>query len=185
MEGELIVKGPGAGEKHCAACGTVKPATAFYFHSDKTTSDGWCPVCKECRKKDRQDKRNKEVAQNMADLGLKMLKGIEQGKFRAPMCDVVSGGEIILQAFGGIEGLAQKLAHDYESSGVGTAGRTKLLLGALAFIAKGMEQQQPVDLGTLSDDELKVALKKALGDDYRRVTDESEDSSSVGDSESE
>lgn len=177
-----IVSNASGGSKTCSVCMTDKPATAFYFHRDKSSYDGWCPVCKECRKEARQKKVNSAVAKNLQDLGLETLKNIRTGKIRAPMCDVVSGGEIILQAFGGIEGLAAKLAADYESSDVGSASRTKLLLGALMFVAKGMEMQQPMDLSHMSDEDLKRALEKAIGvtSDDRRITEEPENNPSVG-----
>lgn len=176
------IVGPGDSEKICATCGVMKPKTAFYFQKDASTDDGWCPKCKECRNKFKQEQRNKEIASHLQKIEMGMLKTIADGGGRQPMCDVVSGGEIVLQAFGGIEGLAQKLAADYEGMPIGTAGRTKILLGALQFVAKAMEQQKPMHLEEMSEDELKSALRKALGNEYRGITDESEDSASVGES---
>lgn len=180
---EPVVLGPGESQKICATCAVMKPATGFYFHKDSTLDDGWCPVCKECRKADRQVKRNAEISTELKHIELGLLKQIANGGGRAVMCDLVSGGEVVLQAFGGIEGLAQKLAADYEGMPIGTAGRTKILLGALQFVSKAMEQQQPYDLQSMDEDELRQKLKKALGDDIRRITDEPEDRPTVGDAE--
>lgn len=167
--------GPGSDEKHCAVCGIVKPRTAFYFHKDATTDDGWNPKCKECRQKSRAVKENREIATNIAKVQENLLRNIAAGGGKESMPDIVSGGETMLDAFGGMTGLAQKMAADYEAAAIGTAGRTKLLLGALQFIAKAMEQRQPVDVSSLSTEDLRHALKDALGDEYRRLTSESED----------
>lgn len=167
-----LLPAPG-GAKMCCVCGIFKPATNFYYHKDPYSSDGWCPKCKECRKKDRQKDLTDKVAKNIEQIETGLLKHIAAGNIRAPMCDVVSGGEMVLQAFGGMEGLAMKLAADYESSQIGSAARTKLLLGALMFVAKGMEKQQPIDFGTMSDEELQESLAKALGM-HGRITEEPE-----------
>jgi hypothetical protein len=162
--------GPGDSEKICAVCAIMKPASAFYFHKDPTTDDGWCPKCKECRKKDRQEERNKEVSVNLTRLQAQLLSRISNCEGRQSLCDLESGGEVMLEAFGGITGLAQKMAQDYEASPIGTHGRTKLLLGALQFVSKAMEQRQSIKVDTMDDETLKAALKDALGDEYQRIT---------------
>lgn len=182
LQPELI--GPGdSSQKICAVCGVVKPATAFYFQKDVTTDDGWCAKCKECRNKYKRELDNREIAANLTKLQANALASISEGGGRQVMCDLVTGGEVVLQAFGGIEGFAQKLAADYEGMPIGTHGRTKILLGALQFVQKAMEKQQPVRLDQMDESQLREELKRALGEDCRRITDESEDSSPVGDSE--
>lgn len=171
------------GEKHCAVCGEVKPATAFYFHRDPHADDGWNPKCKKCRKKYRKEQVNKEIAANITKVQTNILAEIASGSSRAAMCDLLSAGETVLDAFGGMDGLAAKLAADYEASEVGSASRTKLLLGVTALVMKAAEQAKPVDVKTMDTDTVQRLLKSALGDDYKRLTDESEDSPPVGDSE--
>jgi hypothetical protein len=176
-----VIPGPSGGAKTCAVCGIPKPATGFYYHKDKHSYDGWCPKCKECRLKDRRTKRNKEIKRHVDQVELDLLRKIGNGEVRVPMCDVISGGEIVLAAFGGMEGLAMKLASDYEAADIGSAGRTKLLLGALMFVSKGMEKQSPVDLGAMSDEELMEQLDKYMK--HGRITQEPENPGPVGSSE--
>lgn len=180
---EVEVLQPHSGEKQCCTCGIWKPLTGFYFQKDRHADDGWCPKCKECRKKYREQERNKEIAKKVRTIEHGILKKIASGQGRQPLCDLVTGSETILDAFGGIEGFAEKLALDYEATTAGTPARVKLLMGALAFVAKGMEKREPVELGGMSDEELQVLLAKALGSEQGRLTDESEDSTAVGESE--
>lgn len=178
LQPELI--GPGSGQKICAACGVMKPKTAFYFQKDASTDDGWCPKCKQCRNEFKKQQKNREIDKNISKLQLNLLERVANGQGRKAIPDLESGGEIILEAFGGIEGLAQKLAMDYECSPLGTAGRTKILLGALQFVAKAMEQRPSIKVEAMDEETLKAALKDALGSDYERLTDESESSTVEG-----
>lgn len=176
---ELIpeLMGPGDGEKRCAVCGEVKPKTGFYFSRDSHQDDGWNPQCKECRKKYRLEQRNREIATNLKQVQANLLKEIADGHGRKGMVDLQTGAEVVLEAFGGIEGLAQKLATDYEASPIGTASRTKILLGVVALTTKAMEASQPVDVSSLPIETIQRLLKDTLGDEYRRIADQSEDSS--------
>lgn len=182
LQPELI--GPGdRSQKMCATCNVVQPANPFYFQRDASTDDGWCAKCKVCRNKYKQEIDNRKIAADIATIQHNLLANIANGGGRAVMCDLVSGGEVFLQAFGGIEGLAQKFAADYESMPLGSFGRTKVLLGILQFVQKAMEQQQPVRLEDMDEGQLREELKRVLGDECRRITDQPEDRSSVGDEE--
>lgn len=184
---KIEVRGPEKGVKICAnaSCPDGRlPATRFYFHADQYAPDGLYPICKQCRDRSDQAIKNRKIAKAIVGSEQKLMSMVKSGDFHEMLCDVVSGAETVLKAFGGMEGLAEKLATDYEASPVGTPSRTKLLLGVLSFVAKGMEAQEPVNVSMLGDDELKTRLIEALGDGPRRTTDESEDHPPVGDSES-
>lgn len=180
------IRGPEDGVKICCTCGDRLPATKFYFHGDKNSPDGFYPQCKQCRAKARKDQENRKIGSVLAGGEQKLIRALHTGDLRQLLPDITSGSEIILEAFGGIEGLAQKLALDYEAAVPGTPVRAKLLLGVLGFVTKGMEAQEPVNVSTLTDAELREKLLQAFSDDgQRRLTAESEDQSPVGDSESE
>jgi hypothetical protein len=65
---EVEVLGPHSGEKQCCTCGIWKPLTGFYYQRDQNADDGWCPKCKECRRKYREEQRNKEIAKKITKI---------------------------------------------------------------------------------------------------------------------
>lgn len=168
--------------KVCARCGTPKPKTGFYYSRDDEAFDGWYPVCKECRKQTRRKKKSKEVAKknqeiakNVAVIRNKLVNQIIAGKHKAALCNLSDAGEELLNAFGGLQNFMAAWADDYNNAPAGTAGKAKLLLGAAQFLLKTIEDRQPIDVGTLDDNTLRAALKEALGEDYDRITETSED----------
>ncbi len=183
MEQQPELLGVPKGEKHCAVCGEVKPATAFYFDKDSHSDDGWNPKCKDCRREYRQKEENKKIAAVVQQAQIDLLAKIANGEGREPLCDVVSGSEVILEAFGGIQGLAQHLVETFESCKPGTPGKVKVLQSVLQFVSKGMEKQQSVELGNLSDAELELEWQKRIGTNDRRLTSEPQNPTALGDAE--
>lgn len=169
------------GEKHCATCGEVKPATAFYFDKDPYADDGLMQKCKQCRREHQQNEENKQIAAKLGMVRDDLLAKIASGQGREPLCDVVSGSEVVLQAFGGIEGLAQHLITTFEQAKAGAPGKVKVLQSVLQFVSKGMEKQQSLDLGGLTDDELELEWQRRING--RRLTSEPQNPAPMGDAE--
>ena len=163
------------GVKVCPECKDRKPATEAYFHKDRYSPDGWCPVCKECRAKGRHEQRIKQQLAELARVKVAMFSQIADGNgYQIPPNNEELASHL-MAVWGGAEQLMRDMHADYLAADAGGSVRQKLLDLAVRILQKNAENKITIPLDAMSDEELDAALMHALERQSKRL--ESEDES--------
>jgi hypothetical protein len=152
--------GPLVDSRACEACGLVKPLDRRRWPLVPGTQHTLQPICKACYKLVKHRQKVETTSRRAAEAFM-----------RAPM--VRKGGsniphstellESIYGLFGGVNGLANELAHTYHSAPPGGRIRTSILETVVRLtnnVADSGAVQKPVSL--LTDDELEQRLAQKI-----------------------
>jgi hypothetical protein len=157
---DVAPDGPLDSSRACEACGLVKPLDRRRWPLVPGTQHTLQPICKACYKLVKHRQKVETTSRRAAEAFM-----------RAPM--VRKGGsniphstellESIYGLFGGVNGLANELAHTYHSAPPGGRIRTSILETVVRLtnnVADSGAVQKPVSL--LTDDELEQRLAQKI-----------------------
>lgn len=113
------------GVKFCTHCGIRK--NLDQFHKDEAKEDGHRDVCKECRSKINEKRKQDRLDQKLAEIekeGLETLGGLSSGGSYDPHINEVF--EAMMKPFGGVNGWAKHLFATYLACDPGSQKRVKI-----------------------------------------------------------
>jgi len=183
QEAELILSRPGVddGIRECPLCLSRKPLTPEFFNKDRHAPQGFRPICRECRAKERREERRSQQIADLERVKRKIKRNIVTGKGSKIPPNTEELASILLDEWGGERQVMVDLVADYRATPVGAA-RQKYMALAVQIIQKGSEARPVVPLEQMSDEELDIALEHALAKrlENGRGDSESEDEAPVG-----
>ncbi len=152
--------GPLVDSRACEACGLVKPLDRRRWPLVPGTQHTLQPICKACYKlvKHRQ---NVETSSRRAAEAFMRAPLVRRGGSNIPHSTELL--ESIYGLFGGVNGLANELAHTYHSAPPGGRIRTSILETVVRLtnnVADSGAVQKPVSL--MTDDELETRLAQKI-----------------------
>lgn len=163
-EPELITRVPSVDDntRCCSECHHPLPLTEEFFHRDPYAPDGFCPICKVCRKSYRQERRQPAMERKLSAVKFQMMKKAIDGKATSI---VPTNEEIALEMMNAGDTVQQVMADmrdEYANAKPGSLMRVKLLDMKLRVFQKAAEMRPVIPLDQMSDEELELALQSAL-----------------------
>jgi hypothetical protein len=165
---DVAPDGPLDSSRACEACGLVKPLDRRRWPLVPGTQHTLQPICKACYKLVKHRQKVETTSRRAAEAFMRAPL-VRKGGSNIPHSTELL--ESIYGLFGGVNGLANELAHTYHSAPPGGRIRTSILETVVRLtnnVADSGAVQKPVSL--LTDDELeqRLAQKIALAADAQR-----------------
>ena len=152
--------GPGMTSRACEVCGIIKPLDRRRWPTVPGTQHTLQPICKLCYKNQKHRQRVESQSRRAAQAFME-APVVRRGGSNIPHSTELL--ESIYNLFGGVNGLANELAHTYHSAPVGGRIRTSILESVVRLtnnVAESGAVQKPVSL--MTDDELEARLAQKI-----------------------
>ena len=152
--------GPIASSRACEACGIVKPLDRRRWPLVPGTQHTLQPICKACYKLVKHRQKIETTSRRAAEAFMQAPL-VRRGGSNIPHSTELL--ESIYGLFGGVNGLANELAHTYHSAPPGGRIRTSILETVVRLtnnVADSGAVQKPVSL--MTDDELEARLAQKI-----------------------
>jgi hypothetical protein len=152
--------GPLVNSRACEMCGIVKPLDRRRWPLVPGTQHTLQPICKQCYKLVRHKQKVESTSRRAAE-SFMQAPVVRRGGSNIPHSTELL--ESIYTLFGGVNGLANELAHTYHSAPPGGRIRTSILESVVRLtnnVAESGAVQKPVSL--MSDDELEARLAQKI-----------------------
>jgi len=163
--------GPGIPSRACEVCGIVKPLDFRRWPRVPGTQHTLQPICKQCHKNQKHRQRVESESRRAAQAFMSAPL-VRKGGSNIPHSTELL--ESIYTLFGGVNGLANELAHTYHSAPAGGRIRTSILESVIRLtnnVAESGAVQKPVSLMTDEELEARLAQKIAMAADAQRNLD--------------
>jgi hypothetical protein len=160
--------GPLVNSRACEMCGIVKPLDRRRWPLVPGTQHTLQPICKQCYKLVRHKQKVESTSRRAAE-SFMQAPVVRRGGSNIPHSTELL--ESIYTLFGGVNGLANELAHTYHSAPPGGRIRTSILESVVRLtnnVAESGAVQKPVSLMTDAELEERLAQKIATAADAHR-----------------
>ena len=160
--------GPLVNSRACEMCGIVKPLDRRRWPLVPGTQHTLQPICKQCYKLVRHKQKVESTSRRAAE-SFMQAPVVRRGGSNIPHSTELL--ESIYTLFGGVNGLANELAHTYHSAPSGGRIRTSILESVVRLtnnVAESGAVQKPVSLMTDAELEERLAQKIATAADAHR-----------------
>jgi hypothetical protein len=164
---------PTADQMLCTGCNQWLPRSPEYFDRDNAREGGLRPICKQCRSKDRELRRMRDLetqVKHLDERALSLLDAVTRTGSDVP--HVAEVFQRIVEVFEGAGGFAQHFMAQYLASVPGSSTRQKMLDMVVKLAIKTSDSgaaQIPIEM--LSDEDLQVQFEKGMRKYVPRIVD--------------